>query len=51
VAITAAPRHGEHTRDVLTADLGLSEADVDGLLADGVAAVPKERQPEPDPAP
>jgi crotonobetainyl-CoA:carnitine CoA-transferase CaiB-like acyl-CoA transferase len=35
-APTGAPRLGEHTREVLGATLGLSDADLDGLAADGV---------------
>jgi crotonobetainyl-CoA:carnitine CoA-transferase CaiB-like acyl-CoA transferase len=34
-----APRLGEHTREVL-AELGLDEATIDGLVADGVAVAP-----------
>jgi formyl-CoA transferase len=50
VAISAAPRHGEHTHDVLAAELGLSAAEVDALVAEGVAAVPAPPPAEADPA-
>jgi crotonobetainyl-CoA:carnitine CoA-transferase CaiB-like acyl-CoA transferase len=33
---TGAPRLGEHTREVLAADLGLSEPDLDRLAEDGI---------------
>ena len=35
-APAGAPRLGEHTREVLAADLGLTDADLDRLAADGV---------------
>lgn len=34
-----APRHGEHTREVL-AEMGFSEADVQGMIEAGVARIP-----------
>ena len=34
---SAGPRVGEHTRDVLKGVLGLSDKDIDGLVASGAA--------------
>jgi crotonobetainyl-CoA:carnitine CoA-transferase CaiB-like acyl-CoA transferase len=42
---TPPPRLGEHTRRVLEQDLGLSPADVDRLLAGGVAGSPRAGSP------
>jgi crotonobetainyl-CoA:carnitine CoA-transferase CaiB-like acyl-CoA transferase len=36
VPITLAPRLGEHTAEVLHAELGLSNNDIESLMADGV---------------
>ena len=50
VPIVAAPRHGEHSLEVLSDDLGLSADELDGLREEGIIDVP-EPAPEPDPVP
>ena len=39
VTITAAPRLGAHTAEVLAGELGLDDVDVDGLVTRGVVSV------------
>ena len=40
VRLTPAPQHGEHTREICTTLLGMTEADVDGLLVNGILEEP-----------
>jgi crotonobetainyl-CoA:carnitine CoA-transferase CaiB-like acyl-CoA transferase len=37
---TPAPRLGQHTREIARAELGLSEAEIDALVAEGVLEDP-----------
>jgi len=41
--LTPPPRLGEHTRRVLTGDLGMSESEVDRLLAKGAVVASTDR--------
>jgi crotonobetainyl-CoA:carnitine CoA-transferase CaiB-like acyl-CoA transferase len=41
VAPTAAPRIGEHTVEVLSDELDLSPAEIDDLVARGIAGLPR----------
>ncbi len=42
VVVTQAPKVGEHTREIGRHRLGLSDAEVDALIADGVLEVPRD---------
>ena len=40
VRVTPAPQHGEHTREICASVLGLSQPEIDALLAAGVLEEP-----------